>query len=373
MKIINIYLDNKLISCDTITPLALEIVKKRPSIRVNFYVFDKNTFLNITRSKILNDAIFEVGKIKYFGWIYSSNKYLRKIFYIFNILEIILKSYFHDVYSFHFKALEVFPYSLIYFFNKKKTFLIENNCWGHFSVMDKIFEIFFQKKSIRKFKKYKNAVYFGDEWPQLNYLKNINKQDIYKISPTRLMKTWINFANKQKSVTKEKRVLIILGYLGKHHVYSKTTTGAELLKKTLDIVLKNTNYTVTLKPHIITDNKQLIDILEKFNTNRISISYNHVYHLALSHFITISNYASLAMPDAWIAGSNVIEYNKYDKEILLLCKNKSPYYMYVDHFINNNPLMLKTCLKSIKKIKTRKIDLFKTKKRTDDLITKICN
>ena len=91
----------------------------------------------------------------------------------------------------------------------------------------------------------------------------LSKQDIYKISPTRLMKTWINFANKQKSVTKEKRVLIILGYLGKHHVYSKTTTGAELLKKTLDIVLKNTNYTVTLKPHIITDNKQLIDILSQ--------------------------------------------------------------------------------------------------------------
>ena len=47
--------------------------------------------------------------------------------------------------------------------------------------------------------------------------------------------------------------------------------------------------------------------------------------------------------------------------------------MYVDHFINNNPMKLKACLKAINERKTRVIDLRKTKKRTDDLITKICS
>ncbi len=239
--------------------------------------------------------------------------------------------------------------------------------------MDKISESLFKRKKVQELKKFNNVVYFGDEWPQLNYLKNIHKKNIYKISPTRLMKIWIDYVNKQKTVTKEKKVLFILGFLGKHHVYSKSTSGEELLIKTLDIVLKNTNYNITLKPHIITNNAKLKVILKTFNTNRISISYNHVSFLALSHFITISNYASLAMPDAWITGSTVIEYNKYDKEIMLICKNKSPYHMYIDHFINDSPMKLKNCLKAIKKRKTRKIDLSKTKKRTDDFITKICS
>ena len=83
--------------------------------------------------------------------------------------------------------------------------------------------------------------------------------------------------------------------------------------------------------------------------------------------ITISNYPSLTMGDAYINGSNVIEYSDYSAIMKDLCKNKSLYDDYVDFFIKRNPKKLIMLLQ--KSLKRKKYNSkYKMRQDTEKLI-----
>ena len=49
---------------------------------------------------------------------------------------------------------------------------------------------------------------------------------------------------------------------------------------------------------------------------------------------TICNYFSFALVDAWMSGSNVIEFTSYEKQMLDITNNKSIFPEFVDYFID---------------------------------------
>ena len=120
MRNLNIYLGNKLITCDTILPFVNDLKKKNPIINVVFYIFDIKTYNVLKQNVNLYNLINSNGKLVFFGY-FHKYKLIRIVFKIINILIIIISSYFRKTVNIHFRALEYFPFSLIYFFNKKKT------------------------------------------------------------------------------------------------------------------------------------------------------------------------------------------------------------------------------------------------------------
>ena len=120
----------------------------------------------------------------------------------------------------------------------------------------------------------------------------------------------------------------------------KKQTGESLLKETLDIILKHSNYHILIKPHAITDISKLETIINTRNKNRCSIVYNHIAVLSRIGDVVLGNYFSQTMPDAWIHGTKVIEYTKYDPEVLKYCNNTSVSKDFVDVFINYKPDLL---------------------------------
>ena len=352
MKFIFIYLNNKIITCDTILPFVVDLKKYNPELNIKFYTFNTETLNIITKNTNLINIINEYGTIDVIGWLKKDyTKIVRIFFKLTHILKIIIFSLLFNCKNIHFKGLERFPFNLIYLFNKNKTFLFESNCWGFSFNVVKADMLFYKNRKAgeeKEFKSYKYLVAFSQDWPQIKFCKLKNKVN-YLIPSTKLSQNWINICKKQANILSynkpdwmsekfknNKKIIFILGDLGKLPTIHKDSTGESLLYDTLDLILNNTNCVVLLKPHAITNIVQLNLIINKFNTKRIFIIYNHV--AVVSHYCdyALANYFSYALTDAWVSGIKTIEYTRYDKDVLTITNGGTLEPKYIDSFINNN-------------------------------------
>lgn len=354
MTNIFIYLNNKIITCDTILPFINDLKKKNSKINVVFYVFDTKTYHILKQNVNLNNLINNNGKLVFFGH-FKRFKVLRMISKIINISYIIISSFFYKTVNIHFKALEIFPFNLIYFFNKKNTYLFEGNCWGWSNLAYKLSLIFYKNRintDQESFKSYKNLVCFSKEWPQYKFAKQNNK-NIFFIKSTRTSETWLDECVSQgdiivkekphwyKRIKKgEKAMVYILGSLGGLPELHQNATGESLFKQTIRILLKETNFVILLKPHAITNIKIVLDELAELKSDRIYLVYNHVAVLSNFCSYAISNYFSFAIIDAWLNGCKTINFTHYSEQVLKLSNNKSLEHKYIDSFINKNSSLL---------------------------------
>ncbi len=356
IKFIFIFLNNKLITCDTILPFVVDLKKHNPGLKIKFITFDLATLDIINKNTNLINIINEYGTINVLGWLKNDYISIVRIFFkVTHILKIILFSLLFNCKNIHFKGLERFPFNLIYLFNKKKTFLFESNCWGYsLDVVntDKMFYVNRIAGEEIELKSYNYLVAFSEDWPQLKFYNknNKNKKNKYLISSTRISENWLNICKKQANILSHnkpewmsekfknnKKIIYVLGYLGKFNTIHKDSTGESLLYDTLVLILKNTNHIILLKPHAITDISLLTSIINKINTNRIFITYNHM--AVISHYCNyaLANYFSYALTDAWVNGLKTIEYTIYDEEVLSYTGGKSIEPKYIDNFINDKP------------------------------------
>ncbi len=368
MKIIFIFLNDKLITCDTILPFIVDLKKYNPDLKIKFITFNPTTINIIYKNTNLINIIKEYGTINVLGWLKNDyGRIVRIILKLIHILKIITYSIIFSCKNIHFKGLERFPFSLIYFFNKNNTFLFESNCWGYSLNVVKADKVFYENRKgseEQEFESYKHLVAFSPNWPQIKFCKSKRKIN-YLIPSTRLSKNWLNVCKKQadfiaynkpkwmnEKFKYQKKIIYVLGYLGKFPTIDKKSTGESLLYDTLYLILQNTNCIILLKPHAITDISKLNLIINKLNSNRIFITYNHMS--VISHYCdyALANYFSYALTDAWVNGLKTIEYTKYDNEVLSMTDGKSIESKYIDSFINNNPnVLIKELKNEYKKFK----------------------
>ena len=353
MKFIFIFLNNKLITCDTILPFVVDLKKHNPGLKIKFITFNLATLDIISKNTNLINIINEYGTINVLGWLKNDYPKILIIFFkLTHILKIILLSLLFNCKNIHFKGLERFPFNLIYLFNKKKTFLFESNCWGYSIDVVKTDKMFYVNRIAgeeKVLKSYNHLVAFSEDWPQLKFNKK-NKKVNYLISSTKISENWLNICKKQANILSlnkpewmsekfknNKKIIYVVGYLGKFNTIHRDSTGESLLSDTLVLILKNTNHIILLKPHAITDISLLSSIVNKMNTNRIFIIYNHM--AVISHYCNyaIANYFSYALTDAWVNGLKTIEYTIYDEEVLSYTGGKSIQPKYIDNFINDKP------------------------------------
>jgi len=356
MKYVFIFLNDKLITCDTILPFVIDLKKSNSSLTFKFYTFNVQTLNVIRQNTNLINLINKYGEINVLGWLEKEYpRIVRVLSKIINVLKIILISMLFKSINIHFKGLELFPFNLIFFFNKKNTFLFESNCWGYSINEIEADKVFYGKKKGNyetEFNAYNYLVAFSNDWPQIKFCKK-NRKKSYLIPPTKISSNWIEICkNQAKIISKQnpiwmqkdfkskKKIIYVLGYLGNFPTIDKSYTGESLLCDTLQLILKNTNHIVLLKPHVITDISKLQLIINKFKSNRIFITYNHI--AVISHYCSyaLGNYFSYALTDAWINGLRVIEYTKYDNKVLDITNGKSLFPKYVDSFINYKPEIL---------------------------------
>jgi hypothetical protein len=383
MKYIFIFLNNKLITCDTIVPFVLDLKKINPNLKIRFLTNDIKTLIFLRKNTNLIKLINLHGKINVMGWLERDYfKFLRVILKSINILQIIFLSLLFKGINIHFRILEKFPFKLIYIFNKKNTFLFEANCWGFNPLVFKTDIIFYPERNKPEVEMiaYSNIVAFSKDWAQLKYAQK-RKKKLYLINSSRVSQTWLDNSIQESKVlikerpvwfNKKKSIIFILGTMGLIPTLNEKTTGAILLEASLKLILEKTNYTILLKPHAITNMKIVNEIINKLKTHRIFIVYTHVSVLAQISSLAMANYFSYALVDAWVSGLTVIEYIHSDEASLKITNNNSVEKKYVDIFINNDPKLLELELLKNHSRKTRSINKLH-KNETERLLANIAN
>ena len=85
----------------------------------------------------------------------------------------------------HFKALELFPFNVLYFTNKKNCFYIDPNPWGYIKNLEKSDDIFFKNKRFKderpqkEIKYTKNIITFSKESPFVERMKKKKKRSFF--------------------------------------------------------------------------------------------------------------------------------------------------------------------------------------------------
>ena len=342
-KKLHVFLNNKTVSLDTILPFLADLKLASPSIKIIFFVFNKKTYEDIKANELLFELVCEFGKIEHFSlfanWA-ADKKYLRKFGVAARLCTLLMGQIFNPYIYFHFKALERFPFNLLYFLNKNNCFLFETNAWGHNKRLDYAYNILAGREhnavSQKELTNYKKIVAYSETWPQLAFARE-HQKEIFFINPTRAEPSWLDLCRKRSEIgldeisqlvnfharNGKKVVLYLFGTFGPIITVDEKLDGLFLLRRTLDLFKKIKNCFFIIKPHPNANLKTLERELVASGINNITISLMHVS--VLSHYcnVAICNYMSFALVDAWFSGTTTVEFTRYKSKLLQVTDNQS--------------------------------------------------
>ena len=341
---IYIFIRNKLISCDSILPVAMELYEKT-GLRSVFVTFDMRTYNHVAKNYFLYDSIKKIGELKYVGK--TNNKYISKLNKLLFLIKLGFRVLLKKTYLIHFSHLNKGPLSILARINnQKRTFFSEPDASGFSKFMFKV------DYCRRNYEYNINAetpppkgsfLHFGQEWLWLND-ERVSKIDKYHHPYPRTRSTWINHIientnqyMENHNTDKEIIFFIITGFCHLDIIRDENTTRRKF-KETLSI-LKNEcpNYKILVKPHPISKIEEVSEIIAEFPELDIEISYLHPSLLGYRAKVTISNFYSTAMYDSTIFGTPTIEFTDYCDEALEISGGRSQRPDHVDYFIQNDP------------------------------------
>ena len=340
-----IFLNNKIISCDSIIPLALEFRDRFPERKIIFITFENRTLNALKDNTVIWNVMQSCGKIfsvdtrssNKFNLIYNLVRIVSMLSYI-GLRTLVSKTVF-----IHFKILRERPFYFFYLINKKRTFFFESEPFTE-STNQKLQSNNFVRHN--KFVSDRPSAEFyvttTDRWNQVVTANKYGKKLII-IPPLKSSKLWVKYidsiSNEYFPLTNgqnnnEPIITFFLGTLDKLD-YIKIEVS-KLLIQTLDVLDKLTgDIKVFLKPHMITDINLLKEILKNRDQNKYVISYLHPSVLASRSVFVICNYYTTAIIDSYLRGVPSIEYTNYEDKLLTLTNHRTTG-LAVNYFINND-------------------------------------
>jgi hypothetical protein len=327
-----VFLKDKLISCDTILPVILEIqqYKKHP---VLFIVPKKSTYDVIKNNVVLFDAISTLGTLSFIG---SGGKLTNKVAVLMKLLLISLQCKIQKGVIIHFGSLNRGLIKKIFLINAKRTIFSEADNFGSTALMLQVRIIGGGKKVQLK----KNEDFLGKYLLKLSkHLNleeyNVENKQVFHFGGTRSRPVWVNYINhnadrylsnlfSQWNISITPSIVIILSYFGPIATVKDGQTMERLFKETLEFLVKAANgVPILIKPHAITDINIVQQEVQKYPKTKIAITHLHPSVLAKTAIFFISNLHSTTFGDAHLWNVPTIEYASYKEEVLEVTNNGS--------------------------------------------------
>ena len=369
-KFIYVFLNNKIISCDTILPIMLEVKTNNKNIDIIFWSFDFNTYEFIKKNELLYKAIKEIGSLVCLGRkknsLYFSNKGVSKYSYkrlniiinclknLNNFISLFKNILINKVIFIHFRALNLWPTRLIYYLNKKNTILCDADSSGwSLSGYKADKSVHEQRPDPYAFKNLsprgKKVIAFSKDWPLLKHPAIINAKK-YIIESSHKRKVWIDYLkNNASSMIKQstglnqqqKFCVLLLGHIGEEASGAKFLKNKDswttLVEDILDIIYDEwPEITILVKPHIITDMQCLEKIIAARKHIKIKITYLHPGLLAIFSKFSVATYYSTVFQSISCLGGITVEYTDQKLEYLKNLSFKSKRPEFTNYFFNND-------------------------------------
>ena len=302
-KHIIVFLKNKLISLDSILPLALEI-NRCCGYRFYFIIWQYESYKSVVEDNIvLRDMALSVGQIICPNTS-SKNNIKAKFKKFFMLAGVVYKLHFKKSHIFHFGALDEYPLVfLTKLINKNKIARCESSFTGRYTD-DLMYQMGLNdeddRNSILQHRSSHNLLekYIGGSYPvnnsgiligfdsDWNWFKHPNAKYCKKLvlNEGRNVKGYFDFISKNSdnylnqenllNLGKDKTILVILGHFGDGS--EMTEYRNRLLYEALT-VLRNLDLNIVIKPHVFCDMNLVKSIVKKARCESNRIYYTRIH------------------------------------------------------------------------------------------------
>lgn len=365
-----VFINKKLISIDAILPLIYELKYKKKSVSIEIWCPDTVTLDDIKKNNFLYDQASKVANFFVIKNYENESKFYKLLCLFLLLLRISIISiscFIGNITFIHFKLLNNWPFRLLYFLNKKKTFFAESG-GGGFGVTNTMNDLDKGKKdsSFTKVKTNPGNLLIFDNSVLDQTLSNFKKNNQIYVGVPKLRNIWVktiiknsekyfyNELNKFNSSSDQIIIAVLLGYFGGLPHQINNNIQIQLLKNTLEVLNgMDQNILVMLKPHVITNINTLTDIINLFPNLNSKITYLHPMILASKTKLVIANDYTTALCDFKVMGVPTIEYGGYTSVALDITGGGSIRPAYIDYFINNDKQLFKKTLVNLLNSKSK--------------------
>ena len=356
---IAVFLNNKLISCDTILPVAME-AHQRTGRRALFLTTDAETYDGIRQNVVLWDAIQRIGRLVLIGrrrrtpasWL----AHRLSVALLLAWLTGLALAGRLDV--FHFRALNGWPLRWLFVVNRERTYLCESDSFGEPRLMGEVRGVAYARTERRQPPAAGAVIAFHPEFMPYN-APDMASCPRYLFGPTRLRKVWLDYVRDRADADfaaafagaglddSPEIGAYMLGFFGPIPYLENggERVMAALLEETLDVLEDCCGeLPIFLKPHIFTDMRLVRAALARRPGLKAVVTYLHPSVLATRARFCIANVYSTTQADAHSLGVPTIEYTAYSRDALSVTGYGSMRPDMIDHFINRDPDRLRQCL-----------------------------
>ncbi|MEQ8667395.1 MAG: hypothetical protein RIC16_16870 [Rhodospirillales bacterium] len=344
-----VLLNNKLLSCDTITPFLFEVAEKNPGRAIELYCFNAQTYDAICRNIVLWDALREFASLRIFG---SSSKTLLGRLVgrpkaLFRLARFCLLALSGKADFIHFKALNVWPLRLVHILNRGRTYFVQQSVAGSTTLERQVDNIAKPRSYSDKEPAVTDFVAFRPNWDHLAYYRE-SEHGRHIISPPCNRPAWIAYLKQQSGkylseigIAPDTRIITyILSSMDTNGFLRNADDFPILFEETLQTLAKSADgVPIVVKPHPATLPKYFDIQREIIARNpQADVRYADINPMLLTFqsCFFVSNGYSSTFAMAKERGITTIEYTDPSEEILEATGGGSMRPDMVDHFIRRD-------------------------------------
>ena len=344
-----VFLNNKLISCDSILPLMMELhaATGRP---VYFFTPDARTYRSIQENIVLYDGIRSIGSLKLLGNRKRDfvNRFIGRMSAGMVLLSLAFRYLFGRADIFHFRALNEKPLSILALLGERRIYFCESDSYGETQL---VHDVTYVKRGtmIPKTTWRPTAgglIAFQAKWSWLHDAKT-KALPSFVFGPTRPRKIWVDYVNRiadsflkdeiGSEYEQSELLVFMLGFLGDLDYLASENSTKRLLDETIRVLIEEgEGRPIYLKPHVITDLAFLESIVSKYPEGNIIIGNLHPSVLATRAKFFVASYYTTTLGDAHYMNVPTIEFTEYSKDALAISEGGSMRPDFVNYFINGD-------------------------------------
>ena len=362
---IKIFLNNKLIVCDTIVPLIVELKALSPDSAFEFITFDEHTYKAILQNTVLYDAITAAGTLTFRGRGRSTHPLclighrIGGLCWLARLWWLALRGRLALI---HFKELDRWPLRIIGLAAPHSTFLSQGSGVGVSASEQRASDLMFQRDLRAPAPTGHHLIYFGGDWLALSDGRATGRT-VHRLPPPHSRAHWLHYVRRnadrylteplEKLDVDKKSAIIpfVQTWLGPSELLREVDAFPRLLEQTLDVLHDECpNLPVFVKPHPATRPKEMAilqDILAKRAGRRIVLTHLHPMVLAQRARFAIGNAYSTTFAGFRFCEVPTVEFTDYAPRILTEMGGASMRPDLVTHFINKDAERLRKIVRQL--------------------------
>jgi len=359
-----VFLNNKLIACDTVVPLLVDIAARRPDLRIHLITFDERTHEAIKRNIVLYDAICLIGSLAFRGrrnderrGVASSIRHRVKSAAW--LMGLAARALLGRLMFVHFKELNEWPLRLLGKLASHRTVYMESTAVGYAPLERKVSALMrprgkWSQKPVGRY-----IVGFSDNWPAFSDAR-LTRRIKMKLPPPflsgewhKLLQSWsrkyLGDAATGRAIDLDAGIAVfMLSWMGPNGLLSERDLFPVLFEETLDAYADACpQLPLFLKPHPAMRSAERLEIENRAQHRRglkIVVSDLHPMMLGQHAHFAMGNCYSTTFSVLRAVDVPTVEYTSYARHILEATGGGSMRPEFVSHFVNRDPLALRKLL-----------------------------